>query len=292
MSQQKNKINSNTINMKYYLKNAKRYLIYMYHLIKGDSISSRVLNQWDKLNPNEKKLFMEGMEHNSQFDFKSFKVLNNKWGEWKLKKGEKYIQYLVELDNKIGWKYVTPNKNRGVIGFPEVFIGKSPFGGESNSEYLPKKIDDINILNATYDVSMYIEPKKYNLAFDLWVTKEGKNQTSDISHEIMIWEDRNVSMPAGRFKGEVRTSSGTYRMYHTWMDRTSENLGTDGWYFTAFVRKEGTRSNTVNLKEFIYIMLLENILNENHFISTVEFGNEIYNACGYTIVNNYKLNIK
>lgn len=278
--------------MGYYLKNAKRYLIYMYHLIKGDSISSRVLNQWDKLNPNEKKLFMEGMEHNSQFDFKSFKVLNNKWGEWKLKKGEKYIQYLVELDNKIGWKYVTPNKNRGVIGFPEVFIGKSPFGGESNSEYLPKKIEDLNILNVTYDVSMYIEPKKYNLAFDLWVTKEGKNQTSDISHEIMIWEDRNVSMPAGKFMGEVHTSTGTYRMYHAWMDRTSENLGTPGWYFTAFVRKEGTRKNTVNLKEFINIMLAKEFLDENHFISTVEFGNEIYNACGYTILNDYKLEIK
>lgn len=278
--------------MKYYLENLKRYLIYMYLLIKGDSISYRVLNQWDKLNPNEKKLFMEGMEHNSQFDFKSFKVLNNKWGEWKLKKGEKYIQYLVELDNKIGWKYFSPNKNRGVIGYPELFIGKSPFGGESNSEHLPKKIEELNILNATYDVSMYIEPKKYNLAFDLWICKNAKNQTSDISHEIMIWEDRNVAMPAGRFKGEVRTTSGTYRMYHTWMDRTSENLGIPGWYFTAFVRKDRRRSGVVNLKEFINIMLFEGILNENHFVSTVEFGNEIYNACGYTIVNNYKLDIK
>lgn len=278
--------------MKYYLKNIKSYIIYIYLLIKGDSANLRVLNQWDKLNHDEKKLFLDGMQHTSQFDFKSFNVLNNKWGFWKLKKDERYIQTLFQDENKIGWEYITPNKNRGVIGYPELFIGKSPFGGESNSEHLPKKIDYINILNATYDVSMYIEPKKYNLAFDLWVTKEGKNQTSDISHEIMIWEDRNVSMPAGRFKGEVRTSSGTYRMYHTWMDRTSENLGTDGWYFTAFVRKEGTRSNTVNLKEFIYIMLLENILDEKHFISTVEFGNEIYNACGYTIVNNYKLDIK
>jgi hypothetical protein len=278
--------------MKYYLENVKNYLIYMYHLIKGRD-SLKILNkQFSKLNIDDKRLFIEGMEYNSQFDFQSSKVLNNKWGEWKLKKQERYNQALFEDGNKIGWEYITPNKNRGVIGYPEMFTGKSPFGGESNSEHLPKKIDDIQSLVAAYNVSMYLEPKKYNLAFDLWVTKNGKNETSDISHEIMIWEDRNVAMPAGKFKGEVRTSSGTYRMYHTWMDRTSENLGTDGWYFTAFVRKEGTRSNTVNLKEFIYIMLLENILDEKHFISTVEFGNEIYNACGYTIVNDYKLNIK
>lgn len=278
--------------MGYYLKNAKRYLIYMYHLIKGGDSSKRINKQFNQLNIDEKRMFIEGMSYNSQFDFKSFKVLNNKWGEWKLKKSERYIQTLFEDGPKIGWEYITPNKNRGVIGFPEVFIGKSPFGGESNSEHLPKKIEDLNILNVTYDVSMYIEPKKYNLAFDLWVTKEGKNQTSDISHEIMIWEDRNVSIPAGKFMGEVHTSAGTYRMYHTWMDRTSENLGTPGWYFTAFVRKEGTRKNTVNLKEFINIMLAKEFLDENHFVSTVEFGNEIYNACGYTILNDYKLEIK
>lgn len=278
--------------MKYYLKNIKSYIIYMYLLIKGDSANLRVLNQWNKLNTDEKKLFLEGMEHNSQFDFKSFKVLNNKWGEWKLKKGERYIQRLFELKNKIGWRYVTPDKNRGVIGYPELFIGKSPFGGESNSVDLPKKIDEIKSLEATYDVSMYIEQKKYNLTFDLWVTKNGKNETEDISHEIMVWEDRNVAMPAGKFKGEVHTTSGVYRMYHTWMDRTSENLGTPGWYFTAFVRKQGRRSGEVDFTEFIYLMLLEGILDENHFISTVEFGNEIYNACGYTIVNDYKLDIK
>ena len=278
--------------MKYYLKNIRSYIIYMYHLIKGGNSSKKINKQFSRLNIDEKRMFMEGMQHNSQFDVQFSKVFNNKWGEWKLKKGEKYIQTLFQDGNRIGWEYLTPNKNRGVIGYPELFIGKSPFGGDTTNEYFPKKIDDIQTLVATYDVSMYVEPKKYNLAFDLWVTKNGKNETSDISHEIMVWEDRNVSMPAGKFIKEVSTSSGTYRMYHTYMDRTSENLGTPGWYFTAFVRKEGTRSNTVNLKEFIYIMLLENILDEKHFISTVEFGNEIYNACGYTIVNNYNLEIK
>jgi hypothetical protein len=273
--------------MKYYLENAKRYLIYMYHLIKGGNKS-----QYYKLNDDDKKLFNEGIEHNSQFDFGIFRVSNNKWGEWKLKKREKYIQTLFELKNKVGWRYLTPNKNRGVIGFPEIFIGKSPFGGESNSEYLPKKIKNIGILNANYDVSMHIEPKKYNLVFDLWITKNGKNETNDITNEIMIWEDRNVAMPAGKFIKDVNTTSGTYKMYHTWMDRTSENLGTPGWNFTAFVRKDRRRSGEVNIKEFIYIMLVDNLLDENNFISTVEFGNEIYNACGYTIVNNYKLDIE
>jgi len=273
--------------MKYYLDNVKRYLVYMYLLIKGGDSLKRLNKQFSRLNIDEKRMFIEGIEYNFKFDFQSYEVLNNKWGKWKLKKQERYNQALFEDGTKIGWEYITPNKNRGVIGYPELFIGKSPFGGDTTNEYFPKKIDDINILEATYDVSMYVEPKKYNLTFDLWVTKDG-----GISHEIMIWEDRNVAMPAGKFIKEVKTCSGIYRMYHTYMDRSKENLGTPGWYFTAFVRKEGIRSNTVNLKEFIYIMLIEGVLDETDYISTVEFGNEIYNASGYTIINNYKLKTK
>jgi len=279
--------------MNYHLENAKRYLIYMYHLIKGGDSISRLIKQYNKLNEDEKQMFNEkSIVDPSDSNVGIFSILNNKWGEWKLKKGEKYSQSIFKSHTTVGWRYLTPNKNRGVIGFPELFIGKSPFGGESTNEYFPKKIEEINILNATYDVSMYLEPKKYNLVFDLWISKNAKNQTNDISHEIMIWEDRNVAMPAGKFIKEVNTTSGIYRMYHTWMDRTSENLGTDGWYFTAFIRKDRRRGGTVNLKEFIYIMLIDDLLNENHFVSTVEFGNEIYNSCGYTIVNDYKLDIK
>ena len=278
--------------MNYHLENAKRYLIYMFHLIKGGESTSRLLNQFDNLNLDEQQMFNEPVEPVNEIYFGIFKYINNKWGEYKLKKGEKYTQTVFQTPTKIGWRYLTQNKNRGVIGYPELFIGKSPFGGESTNEYFPKKIEEINILNATYDVSMYVEPKKYNLVFDLWICKNAKNQTSDISHEIMIWEDRNVAMPAGKFMGEVNTSSGVYRMYHTYMDRTSENLGTPGWNFTAFVRKDRRRSGTVNLKEFIYVMLINDMINENHFVSTVEFGNEIYNSCGYTIVNDYKLDIK
>jgi len=80
MSQQKSKINSNTISMKYYLKNAKNYLIYMYLLIKGGDLGKRSSKQFSRLNIDEIRMFIEVMQHNSQFDFQSFKVLKNKWG--------------------------------------------------------------------------------------------------------------------------------------------------------------------------------------------------------------------
>lgn len=277
--------------MKYYLENMKRYLIYMYFLIINREIPKlRLIKQYDKLNIEQKQMFNE--KFINPIDLGVFKTINNKWGEYKLKKDEEYIQSIFKSDNKVGWRYSTPNKNRGVIGFPEMFIGKSPFGGESTSIQFPKKIKDIIKIIANYDVSMYIEPKKYNLVFDLWITRNNKPEVKDISHEIMIWEDRNVASPAGKFIMKVNTSFGIYKVYHTWMDRSSENLGIDGWYFTAFVRQDRRRNGVVDVKEIIDIMISEGILNENHFLSTVEFGNEIYNSCGYTIINEYRLDIK
>jgi len=262
----------------------------MYNMIRRQSADSRMLDQYNKLSTEEQEIFNESNITSS--DIGIFKPMNNKWGEWKLKKAEKYVQNIFKLNNSVGWNYLTPNKNRGVIGYPELFIGKSPWGGDTTNIEFPKKIEDIKTLEAIYDVSMYVEAKKYNLVFDLWVTKNIRSTMEDMSHEIMIWEDRNVAMPAGKFIRDVNTPSGVYKMYHTWMDRTSENFGIDGWYFTAFIRKEGRRSGTVDLKEFINVMVAEGVLDQKHYISTVEFGNEIYNACGYTIVNDYNLKIE
>ena len=276
--------------MKYYLENIKRYFVYIYLLIRNRKPHSIAVKLFSKISKENQLLY--SYENSLLKEKGSFVLINNKWGEYKLKKDEVYFQEMFISNDKYLWFFKTQNKNRGVIGFPEIFIGKTPFGGESTSLQLPKRIKDINVLNACYDVLMYIEPKKYNLVFDLWVTKNGKSETKDISHEIMIWEDRNVATPAGKFIKIVKTRFGNYKMYHTWMDRSSEKLGVDGWFFTAFVRQDRRRSGTVDLLHFIYLMVVSELLSEYDLISTVEFGNEVYNSCGYTVVNDYKLEIK
>jgi hypothetical protein len=108
----------------------------------------------------------------------------------------------------------------------------------------------------------------------------------------MIWEDRNISKPSGKYIATVKLSSGTYKLYHEYMDRRSENLGTDGWNYTAFIRIDRTRSSTVDLKEFIQEMLNRKYITQDEVLTSVEFGNEVCNASGITIVNKYDLKIK
>jgi len=274
--------------MKYYIENIKRHLVYIYLLIKNKKYFSKL---YYDIPSEERKLFYVQNKISDTLEG-SFFIINNKWGAYKIKANEIYIQNIYKLKNKIGFSFITPNKNRGVIGFPELLIGKSPFGGVSTTSYLPCYLYKIYALESSYDVSMYIEPKKYNLVFDLWITKSDVPTVKDIVNEIMIWEDRNVARPAGKYIKTVNFSFGKYKIYHTWMDRSSENLGTNGWYFTAFVRQDRRRVGNVNLQEIIQLMINDELVSKYRYLSSVEFGNEVYNATGYTIINQYDLLIK
>lgn len=274
--------------MKTILNNIRSYVVYYYILITNSRVSLRTL--YSKMSFQHQMVFFDSNQLVTQSP--PYIVANNKWGEYKLKSKEKYQQNLYKLDNTIGWNFSTQNPNRGVIGFPEIFLGKSPFGGESTSPRFPQSIDQIKKLEATYDVSMYIEPKKYNLVFDMWVTSNPQSTVKDIVHEIMIWEDRNIARPFGKYLKTLQTPFGSYKVYSGWMDRSSENFGTPGWMFTAFVKKGSTRKATIDVKYLLDYMITKNMVDSKHYLSTVEFGTEVYNSNGYVIVNDYNLKIQ
>ena len=73
------------------------------------------------------------------------RIINNKWGEYKLKSGEYYDQVIYFKNNRFGWSYSTQKSDRGVIGYPEVLIGQSPWGGDTTNEYFPVKIISYSI---------------------------------------------------------------------------------------------------------------------------------------------------
>jgi hypothetical protein len=269
--------------------NAKRWLVYLWircaeecGFYKQPKEFSKLL---DSMRPVD-RLFNEKPDEITEEFFEDgfFKCIDNKWGEFKVKKGEFYEQYILKKENIYGWTFYPPKRDKGVVGFPEILLGKSPFGGDSTTEKLPVQINKLSTLESSFDVKMYCQPKKYNLVFDLWFTHTKDIKQNNISHELMIWEDRNIAMPFGTYKKTVKLSSGTYKIYSGYKDKTSENIGVDGWNFTAFVRQERRRKGEMNLKEVINEMLDLGLINQTDYLCSVEFGNEIYNSVGVSIV--------
>lgn len=276
--------------MKYTIENIKIWIIYLWIRLK-EILFDYYYNYRKNIDIEDSVFLLSSLLPYETYEENGIRIINNKWGQNKLKSKEYYDQVIYYKNNKFGWSYSTPKGDRGVIGYPEVLIGQSPWGGDTTSKYFPIKIKDVKTLESCYNVTMYVQPKMYNLTYDLWFTKNSEIAAKNISHELMIWEDRNVSRPGGKYITSVKLSSGNYRLYHKYMDRRSENLGTDGWNYTAFIRVDRQRSGNIDLKEFIQEMLNRGYITEDEFLTSVEFGNEVCNASGLTIINKYELKI-
>lgn len=276
--------------MKYTIDNIKRWTVFLWVMLKEITFDY-YYNYRKNISIADNAFLLSSLLPYETYETNGIRIHNNKWGEYKLKSGEHYSQAIYCKGNKFGWAYMTQKLDRGVIGYPEILIGQSPWGGNSTNSEFPIKIKEVKTLESSYDVTMYVQPKMYNLAYDLWFTKTIKPSAKDITHELMIWEDRNISKPGGKYIATVNLSSGTYKLYHEYMNRESENLGVSGWKYTAFIRQDRRRSGNVDLREFIAEMLTRGFITENEFLTSVEFGNEVCNASGLTIVNQYDLKL-
>ena len=198
-------------------------------------------------------------------------VVNNKWGNWKVRRGE----YLQTISTK-GWRFLTPWKNYGVLGYPSVV----------SRGYVPNRDFSVD-----YSVFFVNNRKRYNLAFDFWLLSSKQWSWKDVYAEVMIWEDYNISRPAGKKVGEFTTSDGVeYKIYSTWIDKSKENLGVDGWYLYTFVRKKPLRNNRkqgkINFLEFFAQLPVETGLK---YLHNIEFGSEVYNSDGILVVEKFDL---
>lgn len=276
--------------MKYTIGNIKIWAVYLWIRLKEITFGY-YYNYRKDINIKDSVFFLSSLLPYETFEKDGVRIINNRWGINKLKKGEVYEQAIYSKSGKFGWVYSTPKGDRGVIGYPEIMVGQSPWGGGTTDKNFPIKIKDIKTLKSSYNVTMYVQPKMYNLSYDLWFTKDVDISIKNISHELMIWEDRNISKPSGKYIATIKLSSGVYKLYHEYMDRESENLGVSGWNYTAFIRMDRRRAGDINLKEFITEMLNRGYIGEDEILASVEFGNEVCNASGLTIVNKYNLKI-
>ena len=104
----------------------------------------------------------------------------------------------------------------------------------------------------------------------------------------MIWEDAHLLNAFGDFQGNVITTNGTYAFYQGEPDW--EPIGSN-WTYLAFVRTEGRNSGTVDIDELLSYLIAENIVSDQSYLSSIEFGNEVGNSTGRTILKQFELEI-
>lgn len=252
------------MNFKFKLRQIKENILYAFRFLKS------------KLDISDLELIGSPYYSIEHLKMSNYTVKRNMWGKFKIR--EKHLSDFRIKINSSGWVFETPSKNYGVIGYPSITFDDNPI-----------EIRDIKSYRITYFSDLLIEAnRKFNTSFDFWVGREATFSFPNVTHEIMIWDNYFVAMPFGKFRGEVKLSHRTYRVYSGYIDKSTENLGTLGWTYIAFLAVDRTDNSDIDMVEVFDFLTEKGLVKSDSYLLRSEFGNEVYNATGEFKISRFK----
>lgn len=208
---------------------------------------------------------------------------NNQWGSSEVPSGWQKIYY--SADNNYGWQWNWPSSTTSVKGYPSVVAGWHWTDGYTKGSGLPVQLAAHKNVNTSVKYAFAKANGTYNAAYDLWLHTTNKATWANApTDEVMIWLNRNNgALPAGSYK-ETVTLAGT--QWDLYVGKVSS------WNVYSFVRKTPTTSASLNMTNFTDHLLKKNYLTKDKYLSSVEFGTEIYNGSGAFRLFNWDVTVK
>ena len=174
----------------------------------------------------------------------------------------------------------------GIKAYPEIIYGKKP-AKESTNTKLPIKVQYIQEMSLDLDY-VTAATGEYQMLIDLWITSTDNASTWDtppVTREIMInIEKSNYCQPAPLC--ETHVISG-----RNWGVSVQDVSGS--WQRVQFNSNTSlTGRNTFDLKAFLDHLKSIGQLRDDEYVSSIEFGTEIYSGQGETRVNKFRVTVK
>jgi hypothetical protein len=203
------------------------------------------------------------------------------------------VQRQVGTSTQYGWTWVWPDPGVAVYAYPGIGVGNSAYSnGPHGDSRFPVRISAVNRMIVSYDVETVATGSR-NLAAEMWITSTPITQPdpSVIATEFMIWSE---TVPANR------TPSGTKRADVTidgvaWEVWVAENFGADisdhRWTYIAYRAKTSTPTIAYDVRKLLGDAINRGYVDSSHYISDVQFGNEVMAGSGTTWVKSFSVTI-
>lgn len=210
-------------------------------------------------------------------------VTNNVWGG----KQEPHRQciWLGGNDGSLfGWNLTREAPSTTAPYYPEVVYGKNPWSPwfTRTTDKLPAEVKSITSLEVSLAASTggY---RKYNLAFDLWITNSSTCSEADLMDEIMIWLIWTPDLQSSLNTNAPEVSDG-YNVYNLNTYTVAQSFG-----FTIFSIKTQGIPSKINI-----LALLAYLMSKGHnlgYLASIELGNEVWSGTGRTVVKTFRVDI-
>ncbi|MBC8132073.1 MAG: RICIN domain-containing protein [Deltaproteobacteria bacterium] len=117
-----------------------------------------------------------------------------------------------------------------------------------------------------------------NVAYDVWLHTQSNPLYENPSDEVMIWVNKTGGAgPIGGVIATVTIGGATWNLHR----------GNIGWEVWSFVRTSNSGSASLNIKSFTDYLRNTWGLSSAKYVTSVEFGTEIFHGTGNVNVTNY-----
>jgi hypothetical protein len=170
-------------------------------------------------------------------------------------------------------------------------VGNSVFSnGPHGDSRFPVQISAVNSMVVSYDVETTATGSR-NLAAETWITSTRTTQSdpSVISTEFMIWSE---TVPPNRTPSGTRRADVTIDgvAWEIWV-ADKENWGEGTSNYVAYRAKTSTPKITYDARKLLGDAINRGYVNKDHYISDLQFGNEVMAGSGTTWIKSFSVTI-
>jgi hypothetical protein len=183
------------------------------------------------------------------------------------------------------WSWV----GTGVVAYPSIFFGDSPFDDGRTSDKLPVLLGS-KAITARFQVTTEATGK-WDTAFDMFVASTPNARRGTMTHEIMIWTDASQMVPAGDRVGELVVGGVTWDLYYK-PDMVLSDYGyTNHFGYTAYLAREPVQAGPLDIGAFFADLLDRGYLPADGYLACISFGNEVSLGQGHTEVSGFAIDV-
>ncbi|HNT77008.1 MAG TPA: hypothetical protein PKH77_18515 [Anaerolineae bacterium] len=187
----------------------------------------------------------------------------------------------------MGWRWDWPGDAREIQAYPEVMVGDSPWDAESPTGGLPLPIGARDVL-VTYTATISATGK-WNVAFEMWLTRDPAPAEQNITDEVMIWVARNDLMPGPLVYDKVTFDGVAYTVHVAPGHGDASGGSAATWKYIAFVTREPQLSGTLNMSHFLDYLVEKQVIEPDRYIASLELGTEIESGKGEFVLSTYEV---
>lgn len=212
----------------------------------------------------------------------SWRAINNTWGKQGYINGRDFTQS-VTIDQQhlpartqIDWQW-PGDANQGVLGYPEIMFGHSPFFADAPSLVVPrpKKLSEFTALGADFNCNIQGAPTLFNVAWDVWLLSAAGGGRESIVGEMMLW-----TQPGWHVPGDTPMRSIDADWY------AGEATPERPWPIASAVRRSIVLSGHVDLLAVLReLAALSGLFPADAYVCGLEFGCEIARWRGGLTIN-------